>query len=236
MARTQYLAAKARSRSKLLKQRMAKRARSDSSAMVSTRTPVITHGWPRGPITAEFKSHDFPVDGDVDAAAEIILLNGTARGADIDNRIGRMIVVKSIQIAWSSYAVGVTGIDQTHRFLIVYDKQTNGVLPAIGDILTSSTPWAQRNLNNRNRFIILHDSWASIANDIAAGAPSGLPKIADFKYYRRHNLKTQYNAGDTGLIGDIATGGIYFIKLGSVAAGVTAGLCIGNCRIRFIDS
>lgn len=224
--RSGYLAAKAKA--------IAKRMR--SSAVVVAKKPQITHGWPRGPQTAEFKVIDVDISGAANSAAQLFLLNGTQRGSDINNRIGRVITIKSIQLNFSHYATDATGLDQTHRFLLVYDKQANGVVPAIADILLASSPWAPRNLNNRNRFIILWDQTTSVCGNVAAGLANGNLRIADKKYYRRHNLKTQYNTGDAGSIADISTGSLYFIAVGSVAAGVTAGEMIGTARMRFIDN
>jgi len=225
--RTSWLAKKARAQSKKLRR---------DGSQVSGPKPVITHGWPRGAQAAEFKAIDVATDSAVNAGGALVLLNGCTRGSDIANRIGRQIVVKSIQFNISNYSADATGIDQTHRVLLVYDKQSNGVTPAVTDILTASTCWAMRNLNNRNRFIILYDNVMAVKGDDPAQWTSGNVRIHETRYYRRHNLKVQFNAGDAGTVADMATGALYMILIGSVAAGATAGNSIGNCRVRFIDS
>lgn len=233
MARTQYLAAKARARSKLLKARVAKRGRFEAPMQI----PRISHGWPRGPIHAEFKSIDNDINNAVNSNGSVGLLNGCSRGSDINNRIGRTIIVKSIQISISSFATQATGLTQEHRFLLVYDKQPNGVLPGVQDMVDAITPWAMRNLDNRNRFIILMDTMHALASDLAAGTNGeGNPKIKAIKYYRRHNLKVQYNDGDDATIASINTGAIYLVSIGSRILGVTAGAVLGSTRVRFIDS
>ena len=55
------------------------------------------------------------------------------------------------------------------------------------------------------------------------------------KWYRRLNHPVTFNAGDAGTVADITTGSLYFLVVGSEAAGATAGTVSGRVRVRFDD-
>lgn len=184
----------------------------------------------------EFKWIDTILDQAITAAGNLTLINGCARGDDSSDRIGRQLIMKSIQISFTGFAANTTGIDQTHRLMLIYDKQPNGVFPGGADILDIISPWGMRNLNNRHRFIVLWDHRYSVSNDIAANQAGGNPRLHDADYYKRVNLKVTFNDSSVGTIADINTGSLYFCTFGSVAAGATAGGSIGTARIRFIDA
>lgn len=186
--------------------------------------------------TNELKYVDVALDSAVNNAGVILLINGMARGADVSERIGRQVIIKSIQVYLTGLATTTTGIDQTHRYMLVYDKQTNGAFPVGADILNAISPWAMKNLNNRSRFIILWDKRISVSNDVPANQAGGNVRLADMDYYRRHSLRVTFNDSNLGTVADINTGAIYFVCMGSVAAGATAGSCIGYSRIRFVDA
>ena len=51
----------------------------------------------------------------------------------------------------------------------------------------------------------------------------------------RRPIVTEYNAGVAGTIADIATNSLYLITIGQQNAGLTAGITLGTCRIRYTD-
>lgn len=167
-----------------------------------------------------------------DGTGAVVLLNGCARGDDISERVGRQITMKSIELKGVSYVTAGTGIDQSVRAMVVYDRQTNGSALTIAQVLdqTAGNPSYQlRNLENRRRFTVLMDRRI----DLNASGESGSTK--QWQFYRRLNHPVTFNSGDAGTVADITTGSVYLITVGNVAAGATAGGCLVYSRIRYDD-
>lgn len=176
----------------------------------------------------EFKYKDSAVTTACDTTGALTLLNGLQTGDDSINREGREVRIRSIQFKGFTGVTTGTGIDQYHRVLVVFDRQTNAAAPAITDILTANGTTAPRNLDNRRRFVILYDRTYSLNAAGEAGSASRM-----LKYYKRFNLMETFNSGNAGTVADITTGSIYMITMGSVAAGATAGSASINVRVRF---
>lgn len=190
--------------------------------------PRIYRGYPYG-TKGELKNVDTTVAQVADTTGAVTLINGIARGDDINERVGRQVILKYIQANIVNYVTPTTGIDQSHRMLIVLDRQANGAAPAITDVLVSASTVAMPNLDNRKRFRILFDS---IKNMNASGEPGSMIVQRVFK---RVNIPVQFNSGDAGTVADIQTGALYLITLGSIAPGGTAGNFSGRIRVRYTD-
>lgn len=183
-----------------------------------------------GIMNMEFKSIDILNSlAAADTTGTIGLLNGVTLGSDINNRIGRQVELRSIQLRVQSFSTFNTGIDQWNRALIVYDRQSNGASPAITDVLTAATINAVRNLNNRKRFKILMDK--TVYLNAAGETDSG----TFYDFYRKLRHPVEFNAGNAGIVSDIQSGAIYLIAIGSATAGNTAGNILFSSRIRFTD-
>ena len=188
----------------------------------------VVRGYPYG-TRSELKAVDTTIGQVADTTGAVTLLNGIARGDDINQRVGRRVRLASLQASIVNYVTPATGIDQTHRCLIVYDKQSNGVAPAITDVLVSASTVAMPNLDNRQRFVILYDKLMHLN---AAAEPGSM---VAFKISKRLSYGVQFNSGDAGTVADIQTGGLFFITIGSIAAGGTAGTFSGRVRVRYTD-
>lgn len=178
----------------------------------------------------EFKSIDVTVTGAADTTGVVQLLNGCARGDDINERIGRQTTMKSIEIHLRNSCTDTTGVQQIHRVLIVYDSQTNATALTIPNVLTDATVWALKSLENRNRFQIILDKLINLAGN------GVYPEQLAWKWYKKLQHQVTYNNGDAGTVADITTGSLYFIIIGSVSAGTLAGNVYGTCRIRYTDN
>lgn len=193
--------------------------------------PRVTRGYPRG-MQGELKAIDTTVAGAnarADTTGDIALLNGCARGDDINERVGRQITIVGLQLKATSLVTAGTGVDQTHRLLIVVDKQANATAPAITDVLDAVSTTAFPKLENRNRFRILYDkSWV-----LSASAEAQSSKMVNVNI--KGPIKVTFNNGDAGTIADITTNSIYALILGTEARGVTAGAIAFRCRVRYID-
>jgi len=171
--------------------------------------------------------------GTVSNSGTLQLLNGVANGTDFTNRIGRKINMVDLEVKMFFFPIsGNAYPGDVIRVMLIYDKQTNGALPAVSDILTSAYPLSFTNLNNRNRFEVLHDEavalnpQATVGTTLGNGAPEN--KWREFRVKLRHD--TIY--GSTGAnIADIKSGAIYMLTISAFAVWQIA----WNARVRFYD-
>lgn len=178
----------------------------------------------------ELKSLDVSGSPVLDTTGEVVLLNGLAPGSGINQRIGRQVHLKSVELHCTAQATAGTGVDQAARIMVVYDSQTNATALTIAQVLETALHNQFYNLENRNRFQILMDRWFPLN----ATGESGSMRTLNLR--RKLNHMVTFNAGIAGSVADIVTGSVYLITLGSVAPGVTAGSAPFRCRIRYDDA
>jgi hypothetical protein len=162
-----------------------------------------------------------------DNSGAIALVNGIAPGFDIAGRLGRLVTIESILVDIKDIVTAATGMDQFHRTLLVYDRQTNGAALAITDVLNSVSPTAPYNFGNSARFVILYDQVHYLNATTEPG--SG-------QFYRiriRRPLDVVFNAGTAGTVADIQSGSLYLIAIGDVGPGVAAGAIITQFTVKF---
>lgn len=175
------------------------------------------------------------------------LLNGVAVGSDYTERVGRKTLNKSIYIrgrvqteASLTAAVGAIPAQQA-RMIILVDNQPNAATPATTDLLNTATPESQLNLNNRDRFKILHDEtfvfdpylYSTTATQSYASTSK---QIHDVKYHRFINEETIFNGNGGATIAGMSSGAIYMFWIGSEAAGATDINFTGSTRVRYNDA
>lgn len=196
--------------------------------------PQIISGFPQGAIGQEFKAIDRAAGNyAVDTAGVFALLNGCGLGSDIGDRIGRQILLRSVLVEGYIQSLPGSGVDQVGRVLIVYDRQSNGVLPAITDILAGAgvaAVTAPRNLSNRHRFKIMFDQRFALN---ASGESDAIKLV---KFYRRLRHPVEFNAGDAGTIADIISGALIQVTIGSTPPGATAASMTVCTRVRYTDN
>lgn len=157
------------------------------------------------------------------------ILNGMVRGSDYSNRIGRQIYMMRLSGNLYSRATDTTGLDQIHRFMVVYDNQVNGVMATFANIMTSANVFDHPLLNYRRRFEILYDEMFCVN----AAGESGSHQC--WRIDVPINKLVTYNSGNAGTEADIATGALYWVYIGSRAAGATAGVFSAKLRLCFND-
>lgn len=159
-------------------------------------------------------------------ASVITCLNQVARGDDYNERIGRSIKNVSVQLNFDAFHNTTdTSTFTTLRWMLLIDKEANGAVPVITDLLSNDTTTSMRNLTNRRRFIILKDARILLDNN---------RESRSVKYFRRLNLKTIFNQGDAGTVADIDSGSLILI-LQTNAAETYKPLVQITSRVRFID-
>lgn len=158
-------------------------------------------------------------------------LNVILQGATFYNRIGAKVTIKSIQMK-ANFILAVAATNTVCRYMIVYDKQTNGAFPALGDILETNdtlglTFDAGLNMTNRSRFSMLRDKTFPL------DAGSGI--AAHCSEYIKGRWETEFST-TTGTIGDIRSGAIYFIAFTNGLGGHDAAyLYDATFRLRYYD-
>jgi len=172
----------------------------------------------------------------VNTTGSVTLLNGIATGTDFTDRIGRKVLLKSIQLRWQLEPTDQVVGGNLCRIVIVYDAQTNGAAPAVTDVLKSASPLANVNLNNRDRFQILFDKTylQLFAANTATQAVAFGQAYFRGKLYRRLKHEMVFG-GTTAAVGSIQTGSIYLITIGSNIATADSQLSFTS-RIRFMDA
>lgn len=201
----------------------------------------------------EIKALDIPqTTYTINSTASITAMNLIRTGSTFCNRIGRRVEMKNIRVSGIIQNLRTVAGEDYCRILIVYDRQTNGALPAIADIIQSTDQAAANttnvfsglNLNNRDRFKIIRDmriflpaatvTAGTISNQAQPDPVSPTYKIEMFS--KLGGLLAQYKADSApAVIGDIATGGLYLVVLGATAAASEGYQAALEVRLRFND-
>lgn len=157
------------------------------------------------------------------------LLNGILQGVDVQQRVGRKCVIKQIYLR-GKVTLGGTPTTSSARILLVYDKQPNNAALTPTDVLAAvgaNTATVSANqLNNRDRFVTV---WDKVKTVNVAGTAEVF-----WKCFKKVNLPTIYSGTDDQ-IGSIASGALWLLIVGDIAAGATCPLTYTNVRIRFLD-
>lgn len=177
----------------------------------------------------------------MDSAGTLGLLNGVTQGDDYNERVGREIHMKSLDIRGGIQPQDAQVVDNFARLIVVMDKQANGAAPNGADILDVSTiaaAFAWNNLNNKDRFVILADKTYMLGGQDLTPATAGNtwvqpPTIAKVKIHIKLNTPLTF-LGTTNGIGSISTNSIYLFTVGTAAPN-TGHTFIGATRMRFTD-
>lgn len=202
--------------------------------------------------------------GTADAVNTLLALNTTGTitcvnliqvGSSMYNRIGRKLEMRSVRMVAQLITLTVTRntvVPDYARVVLVYDRQTNGALPAFADIFqdteqsgtNTSFSMSGINMNNRERFLVIMDKRITIpqGNDTAGVLTNVFPNDADlpvkFDEFRRlRGLTTHYKAdSNPAVIGDVATGGLYLCCFTvNQAAGTEIFALDWNLRLKYTD-
>ncbi|AUM61727.1 capsid [uncultured virus] len=169
----------------------------------------------------------------LDTTGSITLIATVAQGASVSQRVGKKIVLKSLQ-SRGFCNNNSAGVVNDVAFLIVYDKRPTGSLPAVTDVLNTVSSASFNNDANSGRFMILKRCDFILNGTSATTMGDGPSDSTDF-YLNLRNLPTVFKAAGTGAIGDIEQGALYLITVGSNTAGTTAATLAVGFRTRFVD-
>lgn len=169
----------------------------------------------------------------IDTVGTITLLNIVPQGPATSQRIGKKIMLKSLQA--HGYMYNNTQADTNIvSYLVVYDRRPCGNLPAVTDVLKTANALSFNNDNNSGRFRILKR-----VNRVLIGrGPSDHTSLSSHEesfFISLKGLGMVFNSVGTGEIGDIDEGAIYFITVGGMASGTTAASATMAFRTRYLD-
>lgn len=168
---------------------------------------------------------------DISSTAIITCINACARGDDINDRIGRECTMKSVQIRGYFQALGACPGDIVF-WSVVYDRQSNGAAPGWTDVYTTAAEQPNlRNLDNRKRFKVLGSGYLVVN---AATSLDGLQTPIEF--YRKLNHPIEFNSLNNGDVGDISTGGLFWMVRAGQAQGANDTGFYGSVRVRYTDT
>lgn len=171
----------------------------------------------------------------LDTTGSVTLIATVAQGASVNQRVGKRIVWKSVQIR-GNMSNNVVATNNDCVFLIVYDKRPTGALPAITDILVSASSAAFNNDANSGRFeIIRRVDKAMSGNNTAASNLTESSYISVDQYIDLKGRPCAFKAAGTGAIGDIEQGALYLVTVGNTVAGTAAATANLAFRTRFLD-
>jgi len=165
----------------------------------------------------------------------IVLAATIPQGAAVQERVGKKILLKSMQVRGYVTADGTTTTTMG-AWILVYDKRPTGALPTITDILDTINVNSFLNDANSGRFKILaRRSYQVNGNSSSAGQQTeGTLQVID-EYVKLKGLQTVFKAAGTGQMGDIEEGALYLVVVGVTAAGTADCTFQLGCRTRFLD-
>lgn len=178
------------------------------------------------PKNTEYKAIDTTITNAYETAGTITLLNGCGAGDQLSNREGVITTMKSVQIRDYS----TNKVNSLQRIMLVIDKQVNGSMPSITDILDTATVDSLRNLDNRSRFNIIYDKVMKLTQTTPDADDNVIVNFTS--YYRKMNLKVTYNNDNSADASGMVTNALYLIQIGTSG---TANTSTTNARVRFID-
>lgn len=157
-----------------------------------------------------------------------LLCNGVGAGTGFNERVGRKIKIKSIQL--NSVTIVGTAAPARLRLMLVLDRQSNGSTPSIGNILDNTTilvnSKAFMNLDNRARFSVIWDKKFTL--------DTVMKTQIDHSVFKKKLIDVTYS-GTTNGIGSISTNSIWFVAVSDQGA-TNAPTLVGGVRIRYTDA
>lgn len=185
--------------------------------------------------TPELKINDVPIQIPVlqQPTPWFFLLNGAASGTGVNQRVGMRITVKSIQLILAA-AANPTATDMaTHvRFIIFYDRQTNGLTPNLVDVIEQASYLGLPAVSSSKRIVFVMDRLLRLTGNATTPTEESLLTL---RWYKKVNIVTQFNKLTVADQTAIATNGLWALVVGSsqTASGPKVA---GVVRVRYTDS
>lgn len=170
------------------------------------------------------------LNGDITPLNGLILI---PQGDGESARIGRKVNITKIGIRMTLVLPNTTTLalmDDTVRVILIQDKQCNGALPAVTDVLQNASFDSFNNLANSQRFHTLWDKTVSLSTMglgvTTAPAQSSAPVNKSISKYIKCNIPIEYS-GTTGNVTTIRSNNIFFLYISR------SGAMKVECEMRF---
>lgn len=167
-----------------------------------------------------------------DTTGSIAHISVIPQGSSVNQRIGKKVVLKSIQCR-GAFVNNSTAVYNDVALLLIYDRRPTGSLPSVTDVLNTASAQSFNNDANSGRFQILKRIDCEMI---------GNPTLITDKYAMSADffldLKSKpwvAKAVGSGAIGDVEEGALYVLTVGNNAAGTTAATAGLGFRLRFVD-
>lgn len=161
-------------------------------------------------------------------------MNVIATGTGESQRVGRKVTLKNIYLHGELVlpsTSSVTLCTDQFRMIVFIDKQANGVIAGVTDVLQTASINSFRNLANQERFVILKDKYYDINASTTSNATTTTGGHSyHIKMYKKLDLPIEYS-GTNGTIGEIKSNNLVMLcisRTGSCTFQYTA-------RIRYTD-
>lgn len=180
---------------------------------------------------------DFPTATiNLDTTGYVQLLAVVPVGPSSNERIGKRIMLKSLQLRGSVWS-GTNGVVARYAWMIVYDKRPTMALPTLTDIIDTASPLSFNNDDNSGRFRILRRMDGVQLGDITPGSGNLLDNSYGVvkEFIDLKGKPTVFKSAGTGSMGDIEEGALYFVAIGDQAPGPAAPSLGIHARIRYVD-
>jgi len=209
--------------------------------------PMLQNVVMRGaPLMGEIKYRDTTAVGSPHAGGNFNCIVQMQKGADVNQRVGREITVKGIQLRYvirpPVLAMGGSTANiplNLVRCFIVVDRQANASTPSLADLFTDagggSCVTSNYNAINKKRYYFLYDKVISVpCNGTLVGMNAAASPRVVSKFV---NIVVEYGAGDAGSSADITTNSVWFGYVGDhTGLGGGADHTIQwSCRVNYLD-
>ena len=161
-------------------------------------------------------------------------MNVIASGSGESQRVGRKVTLKNIYLHGELVLPStnsVTLCTDQFRMIVFVDKQANGVIAGVTDLLQTATINSFRNLANQERFVVLKDKFYDISAQTTSNASTTTGGTSyHIKMYKKLDLPIEYS-GANGTIGEIKSNNLVMLcisRLGACTFQYTA-------RMRYTD-
>lgn len=183
----------------------------------------------------ELKFNDAAFNTDATTTPTVVDLNNFAAGDTAITRDGNRAMMRSIElrIRYSLEAITANGI---LRFVVVHDKNANGVAPTWNgstttSVFDSATPESQRQVSTLSRFTILMDKVIPVNQSSSAG---GVQKGFFKKYIKIRTPELQLASWISGSATVPLSGSLSLMYISDLTAGVADVDIFGTSRLRFV--
>lgn len=160
-------------------------------------------------------------------------INLIAQGTDYNQRIGRIINLQSLEFSYDIRCDYAANAYTTTKIVLFYDKQTNGSSPVYSDVYYNTSIHSRKNVNNEDRFQILHEE--VIGQQM--GESGSLPQstwnaiVRRKGYIRLNGMKTMFS-GTTAITANLDSGGLFLVAVNDNNA---HSFIQGVFRVRYYD-